>query len=151
MSILDVGLENGNAKLVRTAIEHGAVIDNPERYEHMAYVETSMEEYLKNIPMGRLGKVEEIAERLNVSLEDVRSANLYSYTFLSIDSEIEEIPIDKLSIIIDKMGLIIEESKERRTIIFNKDGICRYIEYTTKPIKKVKPKVDKRNKVRKRL
>ena len=30
------------------------------------------------------------------------------------------------------MGLIIEESKERRTIIFNKDGICRYIEYTTK-------------------
>ncbi len=49
MSILDVGLENGNAKLVRTAIEHGAVIDNPERYERMAYVETSMEEYLKNM------------------------------------------------------------------------------------------------------
>lgn len=49
-----------------------------------------------------------------------------------INSEIEEIPIDKLSIIIDKMGLIIEESKERGTIIFNKDGICRYIEYTTK-------------------
>lgn len=52
MSILDVGLKNGNAKLVRTAIEHGAVIDNPERYERMAYVETSMEEYLKNM-MGR--------------------------------------------------------------------------------------------------
>ena len=49
MSILDVGLKNGNAKLVRTAIEHGAVIDNPERYERMAYVETSMEEYLKNM------------------------------------------------------------------------------------------------------
>jgi len=49
MSILDVGLENGNAKLVRTAIEHGAVIDNPERYERMAHVETSMEEYLKNM------------------------------------------------------------------------------------------------------
>lgn len=48
-SILDVGLKNGNAKLVRTAIEHGAVIDNPERYEHMAYDKTSMEEYLENM------------------------------------------------------------------------------------------------------
>lgn len=51
MSILDVGLKNGNAKLVRTAIEHGAVIDCPERYERIIY-ETSMEEYLKNM-MGR--------------------------------------------------------------------------------------------------
>lgn len=45
-SILEIGLENGNAELVRTAIEHGAVIDNPERYEHMAYVKTSMQDYL---------------------------------------------------------------------------------------------------------
>lgn len=48
-SILDIGLENGNADLVRTAIEHGAVIDNPERYEHMAYTKTSMEDYLENM------------------------------------------------------------------------------------------------------
>lgn len=48
-SILDVGLENGNAELVRTAIEHGAVIDDPERYEYRAYDKTSMEEYLENM------------------------------------------------------------------------------------------------------
>lgn len=47
-----------------------------------------------------------------------------------IESEIEEIPIDKINIIIEKMGIIIEESKERGTIIFPKDAICRYIDKT---------------------
>ena len=48
-----------------------------------------------------------------------------------INSNIDEIPIDKLQLIIDKMGLIIENSKERRTIIFNTDAICRFIDKTT--------------------
>lgn len=47
-----------------------------------------------------------------------------------IESNIEEITIDKLPILIDKMGIIIENSKERGTIIFNTDGICRFIEKT---------------------
>ena len=47
-----------------------------------------------------------------------------------IESEITEIPIDKINLIIEKMGLIIEESKERGTIIFDKDAICRYIDKT---------------------
>lgn len=47
-----------------------------------------------------------------------------------IQSEIEEIPIDKLSIIIEKMGLIVQNSHERKTIIFDKDAICRYIDKT---------------------
>ena len=44
-SILEIGLENGDADVVKIAIEHGAVIDNPERYEHMAYVKTTMQDY----------------------------------------------------------------------------------------------------------
>lgn len=44
-SILEAGLENGDADVVKIAIEHGAVIDNPERYEHMAYVKTTMQDY----------------------------------------------------------------------------------------------------------
>lgn len=44
-SILEAGLENGDADVVKMAIEHGAVIDNPERYEHMAYVKTTMQDY----------------------------------------------------------------------------------------------------------
>ena len=47
-----------------------------------------------------------------------------------IQSEIEESPIDKLSIIIAKMGLIVQNSHERKTIIFDKDAICRYIDKT---------------------
>lgn len=47
-----------------------------------------------------------------------------------ISSEIEEIPIDKLQIIIDKMGIIIENSKERKNIIFNPESICRFIDKT---------------------
>ncbi len=44
-SILEIGLENGDADVVKIAIQHGAVIDNPERYEHMAYVKTTMQDY----------------------------------------------------------------------------------------------------------
>ena len=47
-----------------------------------------------------------------------------------IQSEIEEIPIDKLSIIIEKMSLIVQNSHERKPIIFDKDAICRYIDKT---------------------
>ena len=47
-----------------------------------------------------------------------------------IKSEIDEIPIDKLQVIIDKMGIIIENSKERKTIIFNSDAVYRFIEKT---------------------
>ena len=48
-SILEAGLENGDADVVKIAIEHGAVIDNPERYDHMAYVKTSMQDYLNSM------------------------------------------------------------------------------------------------------
>ena len=47
-----------------------------------------------------------------------------------IESDIEEIPINKLQILIDKMGIIIKDSKERGTIIFNTDGICKFINKT---------------------
>jgi len=40
--------------------------------------------------LGREPSDEEIAERLSVSIEDIKNANLYSYTILSIDSEIDE-------------------------------------------------------------
>lgn len=47
-----------------------------------------------------------------------------------IKSEIKEIPIDKLQIIIDKMGIIVENSKERKNIIFNPESIYRFIDKT---------------------
>lgn len=45
-SVLEGGLEKGNADVVRIALEHGAVFDNPVRYEHQAYEINSMDYYL---------------------------------------------------------------------------------------------------------
>lgn len=47
-SILDDGLKTGNADIVRIALEHGAIFDNPQRYENKAYVANSMDCYLED-------------------------------------------------------------------------------------------------------
>ncbi len=47
--ILEYGLENGDYELVEIAIEHGAIFDNPNRYDHMAYEDNSMDFYLSSI------------------------------------------------------------------------------------------------------
>jgi hypothetical protein len=45
-----------------------------------------------------------------------------------------EIPVDKLDILIDKMGIIIEESKEEKTFIFDSTDIEEFIKNTVKYI-----------------
>ena len=45
-SILDLGIKAGNAELVKLALAHGAVIDSPERYDHMSYVSGTIESFL---------------------------------------------------------------------------------------------------------
>lgn len=45
-SLLDHGLQMGNAEVVRIALEHGAIFDDPELYEHRAYVMSSMHDFL---------------------------------------------------------------------------------------------------------
>jgi len=47
-SVLDYGLINGDAGIVEVAIDHGAVFDDPQKYDHMAYVSCSMEAYLNS-------------------------------------------------------------------------------------------------------
>lgn len=44
--LLEHGLEAGSFETVELALEYGASFDNPERYEHMAYVDCSMDEYM---------------------------------------------------------------------------------------------------------
>lgn len=44
--LLEHGLMAGSFETVELALEYGATFDNPERYEHMAYVDCSMDEYL---------------------------------------------------------------------------------------------------------
>lgn len=47
-----------------------------------------------------------------------------------IESSIEEIPVDQLQVIVDKMGIIIENSKKRDTIIFDNKDINKFIDET---------------------
>ena len=45
-SILEYGMDAGNAELVEFALERGSEVDSPERFEYMAYVECTWDEYL---------------------------------------------------------------------------------------------------------
>ena len=69
---------------------------------------------------------------LNITMIDEYSLDLSLFyeDYPKIISEINEIPIDKLPIIIDKMGIIIEKSNERKTIVFNQEAICQFIDKT---------------------
>ncbi len=69
---------------------------------------------------------------INVSLIDKYDLDLSLFyeDAPKIVSSIDEIPIDKLSIIIDKMGIIVENSKNRATIVFNQNLIDEFIEKT---------------------
>lgn len=69
---------------------------------------------------------------LNIKLIDIYNLDLSLFyeECPNINTEIEEIDTSKLQIIIDKMGLIIEESKERKNIVFETGPICRFIDKT---------------------
>lgn len=83
-SILEDGLEIGNADIVRIALDHGAIFDDPQRYDHVYYV-NSMDDYLENCS-GRsiTGDDIEIVRMMfenNVSTELTRRPDLYSNAF----------------------------------------------------------------------
>ena len=73
---------------------------------------------------------------LNISLIDNHNLNLDIF-FNEIElpqSKIIEIPVDKLDILIEKMGIIIEDSKEEKTFIFDSKDIEEFISNTVKYI-----------------
>ena len=73
---------------------------------------------------------------LNITLIDNHSLNLdLFYNEIELpESKIIEIPVDKLNILIEKMGLIIEDSKEEKTFIFDSKDIEEFINNTVKYI-----------------
>ena len=73
---------------------------------------------------------------LNITLIDNHNLNLdLFYNEIELpESKIIEIPVDKLDILIEKMGLIIEDSKEEKTFIFDSKDIEEFIKNTVKYI-----------------
>ena len=76
---------------------------------------------------------------INIDLIDryTLPLDIFYTDFRRPNSKINEIPLDKLPILIEKMGLIIEESKEEKTFMFDTREIISFIEETTKYIKNI--------------
>lgn len=70
---------------------------------------------------------------LNVKLIDLYDLDLSLFyeEMPEIKSNIDEIPLDKLQVIVDKMGIIIEQSHERANIIFEDSNVRKFIDKTT--------------------
>lgn len=73
---------------------------------------------------------------LNVQLIDKYNLDLKIFyeDLPSIDTIIDEIPMDKLNIVVDKMGVIIANSKEYKEFVFNLKNIEKFISTATELI-----------------
>ena len=75
---------------------------------------------------------------LNIQIIDYYNLelSLFYEDFKIPKSTLDEIPLDKLNILIDKMGIIIENSKQEKNYIFDINSINSFIEKTVQTIKK---------------
>lgn len=73
---------------------------------------------------------------LNIKLLDAYHMDLsLFYEPLSLpEIEMDEIPIDQLSILVDKMGVIIQNSKQQKNYVFNLNQVKQFIKTTTEMI-----------------
>ena len=69
---------------------------------------------------------------LNIQIIDYYSLelSLFYEEFKKPKSNLDEIPLNKLNILIDKMGIIIENSKQEKNYIFDINSINSFIEKT---------------------
>ena len=73
---------------------------------------------------------------LNIRLIDEYNLNLSMFyeEVPNLENIIEEIPMDKINIIIDKAGLIIKNTKEKKSYVFDLDIINKFIEFSVNDI-----------------
>ena len=73
---------------------------------------------------------------LNIQIIDYYSLELSLFydEFKKPKSNLEEIPLNKLNILIDKMGIIIENSKQEKNYIFDINSVNSFIEKTVQII-----------------
>ncbi len=73
---------------------------------------------------------------INIDLIDkyMLPLDIFYNDFEGIDSVITEIPVDRLDVLIDKMGLIIKDSRQEKTFMFDVSDIEEFITNTVKYI-----------------
>ena len=119
-SIIDNGIKMGNADIVKIALAHGAIFDNPKRYDHMAYVSSSMDDYLcwcdaRSITEDDIEILELMFEN-HASTEIKTNGMLYSNVFgmavwtvlYNIDDAVTDTELEFIQIFIDN-GLSTDE------------------------------------------
>lgn len=74
--IIEYGLKKGDAEVVKLALSFGAVFDNPERYEHMAYTPGSMDSYLDGV-IGRKITYDDV-EIIKLMFQNNASTEIYT-------------------------------------------------------------------------
>ncbi len=73
---------------------------------------------------------------INIQIIDLYNLDLSLFyeDFIKPHSCLDEIPLDKLNILIDKMGIIIENSKENKNYVFDLTGVNEFIEKSVQVI-----------------
>lgn len=147
-NLIDFGLANGNYAVVQLALECGLIFDDPERYEHMSYVENSMEEYLEKAIEREMTEDDvEIVKLMfssGVSMEcSARDDYVYSNLFgkavwaiLYNDKYVTDTELELLHIFIDNgydsdSGLLLYEEKPSNLSFGEISGVVRDGNYST--------------------
>lgn len=103
-----------------------------DKYWFGDYVYRYIRRYM-NTSLVRYTQVKDIIyrdyTRLNMKLIDEYELNLYFMcnNIILPSSKIEEIPIDKLQLVIDKMSIIIKELDDSKTVMFDMDDINEFV------------------------
>ncbi|MGN1370751.1 MAG: hypothetical protein ACI4XM_00515 [Candidatus Coprovivens sp.] len=113
-----------------------------DKYWFRDYVYNYIERYTKNNSKKKItytalrDLIYNDYTNINISLIDkyMLPLDIFSNEWDLPTSKITEIPVDKLNILIDKMGIIIEESKEEKTFLFDTNDIEIFITNTVKYI-----------------
>lgn len=73
---------------------------------------------------------------INIQIIDLYNLDLSLFyeDFIKPHSCLDKIPLDKLNILIDKMGIIIENSKENKNYVFDLTGVNEFIEKSVQVI-----------------
>lgn len=113
-----------------------------DKYWFRDYVYNYIERYTKNNSKKKMtytalrDLIYNDYTNINIELIDkyMLPLDIFSNEWELPKSKIKEIPMDRLDLLIDKMGLIIKESQEEKTFIFDTKDIEIYITNTVKYI-----------------
>ena len=112
-----------------------------DKYWYRDYINDYIDKYTTNIDKKKLtyAAIKNIIynDYTNINSDLIKEYQININTILedtSIGTRLTEVPVDKLNLIVDKLKIIIEESHEDKTFMFNTEDIKEYINNSAKYI-----------------